>query len=118
MNKKEAFKLGFVIELARNGTGPRDLCKEAALTGLAGPLAGGALGLGYASGVSAPSFTGSLVGRRAAGLTELESDSVRMAKKRFLVDKLEDMIKAEKIRRSNEFLSRMIKEDRDAQRRP
>lgn len=121
MNAKEAFKLGFVLEMAKNHTSPEDLCKGvekcAVVRGAFGPLAGGALGAGYATGVGLPSSVGSGISGFLDDATNKDSDSVRLAKKKYFAAHLKDLIRAEKIKKTNRFLSNMIKEDRNANKR-
>lgn len=137
MDRKQAFKMGFVLKLASEGVGVKELLEAGevlekyAAKGLpagmpvraAGSPVGAATGLaalGLGAGYFVPSFAGTVAGTTAGDLVAEEYDSVRMAKKRYLIRRLRQMVAAAKQKERNRVLSSVVKEkpsDREERQR-
>ena len=133
MNKhaqeKEAFKLGFILAMAQEKIGASELVDACTMavektakkgdkggggggspfTGLAGAATGlGALGFGGAIGV--PSLVGSTAGIALGDAVNSEYDTVRQAKKRFLIKKYKNLLRQVQNQQDNELISQTLQE--------
>lgn len=125
MDRKQAFKMGFMLKLALEGVGVKELLaagktieKYAAKgipAGMPAPgapvsAATGLAALGLGAGYAIPAFAGTAAGVQAGDMMAKEYDSVRMAKKRYLIRRLRQMVEEAKQKERNRLLSRVIKE--------
>lgn len=126
---KEAFKLGFVLAMAQEKIGASELvdaCEVAAraehekqakkkdkgggpaLGGLAGAATGiGALGFG--AGIGVPSLIGSTGGIAIGDAINAEYDTVRQAKKRYLIKKYKQLLRQVQNQKDNELISKALR---------